>query len=115
MDQQLKQRVDELVHAQASTLATSDRESLTAAVIQLIEREVASVRERAVALCVRRGELWRETSSRRDRLAEEARARSNEAFYLADLLETGQDLPEGEAPGGAAAGGGIEARSARLA
>ena len=74
MDPALRERVDELLRAHALPEITR------AAVLQLVEQETLLVRQRAVALCVRRGELWRETELRRDRLAGEARARSNEAF-----------------------------------
>jgi hypothetical protein len=51
-------------------------------------------RERCVTLCRRRAELWRATSERSPVVGarEEARARANEAAYLADLLASGVDL-----------------------
>lgn len=52
-------------------------------------------RERCVAICRRRAEAWRKTAASRAPVAaarQEARARANEAEYLADLLETGSDL-----------------------
>lgn len=51
-------------------------------------------RERCVAICRCRAQLWRNTSSARGSVAAahaEARARANEATYLADLLESGLD------------------------
>ena len=60
---------------------------------ELIQRE----RERCVGICRRRAELWRTTSSARssvESVREEARARANEAAYLADLLASGVDLSE---------------------
>jgi hypothetical protein len=60
---------------------------------EIVERE----RERCVALCRRRAELWRRTSAARSKVAiarEEARARANEAEYLADLLASGADLAD---------------------
>jgi hypothetical protein len=59
--------------------------------------EVRQERERCVALCRRRAELWRKTSAARSSVAsvrEEARVRANEAAYLADLLASGSDLSE---------------------
>ncbi|HEY0788836.1 MAG TPA: hypothetical protein VGE86_09325 [Thermoanaerobaculia bacterium] len=56
-----------------------------------VERE----RQRCAAICRRRAELWRRTSERPDApamLRDEARARANEAAYLADLLASGADL-----------------------
>ncbi len=51
-------------------------------------------RERCVAICRRRAELWRTTGagSKVASVREEARARANEAAYLADLLASGADL-----------------------
>ncbi len=60
-----------------------------------IEEAVRRERQRCVDLCRRRAELWRNTSAARSSVpaAEaEARARANEAAYLADLLESGQGL-----------------------
>ncbi len=57
-------------------------------------------RARCVGICRRRAELWRKTSSARSTIPaaqQEARARANEAAYLADLLESGTDLgPDGD-------------------
>lgn len=66
-----------------------------------MESEIERERQRCVAICRRRAELWRRTASRRPVAGalEEARARVNEAEYLADLLESGADLPE-TTPGG---------------
>jgi hypothetical protein len=53
-------------------------------------------RERCVAICRRRAELWRNTQLARSSSAiarDEARARANEAAYLADLLESGAEFP----------------------
>jgi hypothetical protein len=55
-------------------------------------------RERCVAICRRRAELWQTTMQARSGVPaaeEEARARANEATYLADLLESGGDVDEG--------------------
>jgi hypothetical protein len=60
-----------------------------------IEKRVQAERERCVQVCRRRAELWRKTSLAMGRPAaarEEARARANEATYLADLLATGADV-----------------------
>jgi len=53
-------------------------------------------RDRCVAICRRRAGLWRATGDRSPIASarEEARARANEAAYLADLLESGADLSE---------------------
>jgi hypothetical protein len=60
----------------------------------LVEENVHEQRERCVELCRRRAELWRRTSAAKSAVAvphEEARARANEARYLADLIESGAD------------------------
>jgi hypothetical protein len=65
-----------------------------------IEEAVSLERERCVAICRRRAELWRTTIAARSEIAsvrEEARARANEATYLADLLASGSDLPDSTA------------------
>ena len=57
-------------------------------------------RARCAALCRRRAELWTHTLAARGEVAiarEEARARANEATYLADLIESG-DEADGEPP-----------------
>jgi hypothetical protein len=56
--------------------------------VELVQRE----RERCVGICRRRAELWRRTSAAASSSViarEEARARANEAAYLADLLASG--------------------------
>lgn len=62
-----------------------------------IAEEVLRERERCVDICRRRAALWRKTSAAKSGLAgarEEARARANEATYLADLLASGEDAFE---------------------
>lgn len=57
--------------------------------------EVRRERERCVRICRRRAELWRKTGAAPGSMTaarEEARARANEASYLADLLATGDDV-----------------------
>jgi hypothetical protein len=58
--------------------------------------EVRHERDRCVSICRGRAELWRLTAARNPVAGalEEARARANEAAYLADLLESGTDLSE---------------------
>jgi hypothetical protein len=62
----------------------------------VIESETQRERNRCVAVCRRRAELWRRTLERMPTAAsqEEARGRANEATYLADLLESGVDLAD---------------------
>ncbi len=54
----------------------------------LVETEVISERERCVALCRERAELWRAAGDGRAASIDESRGRANEAAYLADLLGT---------------------------
>ena len=51
-------------------------------------------RQRCVALCQARMELWRKTAERATApiARDEARARANEAAYLADLLNSDERL-----------------------
>jgi hypothetical protein len=62
-----------------------------------MENEMERERRRCVTICRRRAQLWRMTLERSPMAGalEEARARANEAAYLADLLESGADLTEG--------------------
>lgn len=62
-----------------------------------VAEQVQIERERCVRICRRRAELWRKTSVARSGPAgarEEARARANEAAYLADLLASGEDVSD---------------------
>lgn len=61
--------------------------------------DAALKRERArwVKVCRARAELWRRTAEKAGSVAparDEARARANEAEYLADLIETGGESPD---------------------
>ena len=56
-----------------------------------IDLAVKRERARCAEICRRRAETWRRTMARN---TEEARARANEAAYLADLIESGTDLDE---------------------
>jgi hypothetical protein len=58
-----------------------------------METEIQRERDRCVSICRHRAELWRTTFARTPIAGaqEEARARANEATYLADLLESGVD------------------------
>ena len=55
----------------------------------VVESEIIRERKRCVALCEQRAAIWQKTSSASSNVAaarDEARARSNEAEYLADVL-----------------------------
>ena len=60
-----------------------------------IENAILKERARCAELCRRRSQTWRSTSLASSTLAsarEEARARANEAAYLADLIDSGEDM-----------------------
>jgi hypothetical protein len=60
-----------------------------------METETDRERQRCVAICRRRAELWRRTLERNPMaMREEARGRANEAAYLADLIESGAELQD---------------------
>jgi len=78
---------------------TSDR--VIHQVGQLLEEEIGRERERCADACRRRSDLWRRTTMSQTPApegSEEARARANEARYLADLLASGGDPGEENAP-----------------
>lgn len=67
------------------------RVTLLDKIAELVERE----RERCVGLCRARAEVWRNTTAAKSSIAaarEEARARANEASYLADLLALSEEV-----------------------
>jgi hypothetical protein len=58
-----------------------------------VERLIAEERARCARRCRDRADLWRNTAAARSTISAavaEARARANEAQYLADLLELGR-------------------------
>ena len=76
---------DELKH-QLMPVPLAIRPILLEAITHLISKYVAAERSRCRALCEQRAELWRNTEGGTAPLAQEARARANEATYIADLL-----------------------------
>jgi hypothetical protein len=69
------------------------REEIVSAVAELLAGQIASERSRCAEICRERAALWRRTPLAQAELPsarEEARARANEATYLADLIESGQ-------------------------
>ena len=85
-----------LVRRQLPDAADNSREALVTAITNLLIEHVHTERDRAVRICRKRSELWRTTTnaSGPPPAREEARARANEASYLADLLEAGEELPQ---------------------
>jgi hypothetical protein len=65
------------------------------------EEAILIERQRCADICRRRVELWRNTELARSGIPsaeQEARARANEAAYLADWIESGSDLAEMDSP-----------------
>jgi hypothetical protein len=76
---------EELKH-QLLPVPLAARPILLEAIANLISKKVAAERTRCRTVCEQRAELWRNTEGGTTPLAEEARARANEATYIADLL-----------------------------
>jgi len=71
---------------------TSER--LIRQVGDLLQEQIQQERGRCATACRQRSELWRRTTASQVPASEgreEARARANEALYLADLLASGGD------------------------
>ena len=76
---------DELKH-QLMPVPLDARPILLEAITNLISKHVTAERTRCRVLCEQRAELWQKTEGATGPLAQEARARANEATYIADLL-----------------------------
>ena len=77
------------IDAARAAVGQKSGEDLVRAVADLLAAE----RSRAVDICRSRAGLWRRTPSASSAVAaarEEARARANEAAYLADVIELGE-------------------------
>ena len=87
---------DSLVRRELPDALDNTRERLVTAVTNLLIEHVHGERDRAVRTCRKRSEVWRTTTAANGPAParEEARARANEASYLADLLEAGDELPQ---------------------
>jgi protein subunit release factor B len=72
---------DTIIDTLGDRISPTDIDALTRTVASLITQE----RRRCANLCRERAMLWRNTLASQ---TQEARARANEAQYLADLLET---------------------------
>ena len=86
-----------LVQRELADLDHKDQQRVISAVTDLLAQFVRVERDRAVRICRNRAEKWRTTTAASSTIGsarEEARARSNEATYLADLLESGEELSE---------------------
>ena len=76
---------DELKHP-LMPVPLEARPILLEAITNLISKHVTAERTRCRVLCEQRTELWQKTEGATGPLAQEARARANEATYIADLL-----------------------------
>ncbi len=76
--------------AHGAAVSAAMREELAARVERALREALAADREAAAALCLERQALWMATEARStpDPLRAEARARANEAAYLADALRS---------------------------
>lgn len=90
-------RARALLERSAPDLSPEAREELVSRVAELIASEVDRERRRAERLCRERSRRWETTTSAAESAPgparEEARARRNEAEYLADLIASELDLP----------------------
>lgn len=82
-------------------LEPANRQNLVDRLLQkvqtAVEQEIDRERQRCVQICRERVDLWRRTRANKsgvERAREEARARANEAQYLADWLATQEEPPE---------------------
>lgn len=72
-------------------LTPAARTWLVSRVADLVEAAVDDERRRCVEVCRQRAELWQRTTAAKSSVVparDEARARANEARYLADLFES---------------------------
>lgn len=92
----LASAADDLIRRELPDAGNNTREALVTAVTNLLIEHVNVERERAVRTCRKRAEVWRRTpaASGPTPAREEARARANEAAYIADILDAGEELPQ---------------------
>lgn len=86
-----KVTVDDFRRGREAALDPSFAQELTTAIELALLTAVRAERRACAAECTRRSELWQRTADRRDApesVLHEARGRSNEEAYLADILAT---------------------------
>lgn len=93
----VEERIRRALAEEAGSLSEDESEALQRRLVSLVEAQVQGERERCVTACRRRAELWSKALEERqesgpEEAREEARARQNEATYLADLLASGESL-----------------------
>jgi hypothetical protein len=83
--------INDKIGKDLAQLTPALKERVVRDVIQLLERAVTDERARCAGIARRRAEVWRRTPLASSAIAagrEEARARSNEAIVIADLIDT---------------------------
>lgn len=74
-----------------TSVADETFEALLRHVLTIVQEAIVRERERCVQICLDRAELWGKTTSAQSSVPalarDEARARQNEATYLADFLQ----------------------------
>jgi hypothetical protein len=98
----LEAKVRAALRRHVSGVPANRQREIVAALAAFLEEELERVRRHCVALCRHRAELWQKTPLAGEQAPEsardEARARANEARYLADLIETEREVfPEADA------------------
>lgn len=95
-EEHLEHRVRRRLTEPLASIDGRTREEILRRVVALAAEEVERERRRAVRLCMHRSDLWENTAAARKpaprEAREEARARHNEARYLADLIEQEQEM-----------------------
>ncbi|HVT45658.1 MAG TPA: hypothetical protein VMT00_14860 [Thermoanaerobaculia bacterium] len=88
---------DAILAEEMAEVPSEARQRLESRFAMLVEEQVARERERLAMICRERAVLWERTllaTSALPSAVAEARSRSNEAKYLADLFESDADLAE---------------------
>ena len=81
---------DWILHEELPEIAPDIHARIHRRIVALVEQSIREERDRCVEHCRQRAALWDRTALRTSSLppaVAEARSRSNEAKYLADLLE----------------------------
>lgn len=93
----LSPELEQLARTVLQRLSEASRADMNAIVRAALDRAAALERDRCIRVCRDREDLWRRTIAASSPLPEargEARARANEAAYLADLLATGAGVDD---------------------
>jgi hypothetical protein len=91
LENRLVDLVRERLRAKLLEMPATAQAALVRVAAALLEEEILGERHRCVELCRERAALWQRTPFSEP--MDEARARANEAQYLADLLEAEPGAP----------------------